>query len=1121
MLLLSKIYLHNWHRFVDTEIEVDQSLYLAGHNGSGKSTILDALQLVMMADMSRVRFNSSAQEKSARTLDSYVRGKVGEDRYLRPGNTVCYVALEFTSQTGGAKTVLGACIEAAPQKPAERSFFIVEGALRDSLFFSDGFPRTRRELKPYFRSLKPPARVFDHVHEYQHEMLKALGGLPERFFDLFLRALTFQPLRDVRSFVEQWLLAPAPLELETLQRVAERLGDLKAQAQSVSEQVVALRAIEDQQVETTRYRSLARDFLAARDLARLTQARDELARRAREHERLSAEQTRITAELDTARSLSAQAQQTLLDVRFALESSDTGRRKAALLSRLEEIERAMNERARAEASLEGKVANARRLWDALTKLASPRFGSELVGFFPAHGKETGADHGGLVAQARGLFEAKANVAARLRTVQDDLAIERKQLEERNTALVAAERDAQALSTGRGKLPSHVERFRDAIATGVGTEIPLLCEVVEVEDPRWQDAVEGVLGARRFQLLVPPEVFDAAARLALALRNRGQGAELGLLDLDKVSREGRGAARGSLATKVASVHEGARAYVDSVLGDVMLAESEQDLRRHRRAITPQCLLYSEWSVRALAVSRFRPWQIGRSAESSQRAHLEERKRALSIEISTFRKRVETLEAQADAASQFLEALSFPVELEKVAQASDLMRDRDAARAELAGLDTTGIAELERRKDEAARALRELTERERALVMDAGRKEAEHAAIEKQIGALKPQTDLLENAWAIFEAEHPDVATRASAIVSERKGAADSAALARSLESSAKGYETRAFNETQKLTELGVAYNVRFQFSAEPGRPDETRYRDERARLELTALPDYAHRIDEEQRKAEHELQEHILHRLREQIQGARSQLERVNGALKGLEFHNESYRFKWNVSDEFREHYELLSETRHLGSGALLESEFYRKNKVAFDRFFEILTQVPQNEAERSLQARITDYRAYLDYDIEVQNMNGQVSRLSRIIGQTSGGETQTPFYLTIAASFLQLYSPRGDLRARETPRIVAFDEAFSKMDQERIASTLELFHKFGLQIITATPLERCEYLVPKMRTSLVLTAVGESVLVEPYRNYVAALAERFDEDEALESLLPEEEPTGSVALRVERRPLNS
>ncbi len=63
-------------------------------------------------------------------------------------------------------------------------------------------------------------------------------------------------------------------------------------------------------------------------------------------------------------------------------------------------------------------------------------------------------------------------------------------------------------------------------------------------------------------------------------------------------------------------------------------------------------------------------------------------------------------------------------------------------------------------------------------------------------------------------------------------------------------------------------------------------------------------------------------------------------------------------------------------------------------------------------------------------------------------------------------------RDHPTIRLAVFDEAFNQMDQDRIGATLDLFRSYGLQVITATPLERCEYLVPKMCTSLVLTTVG-------------------------------------------------
>lgn len=79
MLSLTRIFLHNWHRFDHRMIEVEDSLYLAGANGTGKSSVLDAMQVVLIADLQKIRLNSSAQqgqERSERTLDTYVRGKI-------------------------------------------------------------------------------------------------------------------------------------------------------------------------------------------------------------------------------------------------------------------------------------------------------------------------------------------------------------------------------------------------------------------------------------------------------------------------------------------------------------------------------------------------------------------------------------------------------------------------------------------------------------------------------------------------------------------------------------------------------------------------------------------------------------------------------------------------------------------------------------------------------------------------------------------------------------------------------------------------------------------------------------------------------------------------------------
>ena len=93
---LTKIQLIKWHYFTNETITVEGSVLFSGENASGKSTILDAIQLVLTTNSTR--FNPAANEKSRRDLRGYVRCKTGEEgnTYVRSqGAVISYVALEF------------------------------------------------------------------------------------------------------------------------------------------------------------------------------------------------------------------------------------------------------------------------------------------------------------------------------------------------------------------------------------------------------------------------------------------------------------------------------------------------------------------------------------------------------------------------------------------------------------------------------------------------------------------------------------------------------------------------------------------------------------------------------------------------------------------------------------------------------------------------------------------------------------------------------------------------------------------------------------------------------------------------------------------------------------------
>lgn len=113
------------------------------------------------------------------------------------------------------------------------------------------------------------------------------------------------------------------------------------------------------------------------------------------------------------------------------------------------------------------------------------------------------------------------------------------------------------------------------------------------------------------------------------------------------------------------------------------------------------------------------------------------------------------------------------------------------------------------------------------------------------------------------------------------------------------------------------------------------------------------------------------------------------------------------------------------------------------------------EARRNMD-KYADYRTYLSFDMQqiIKNDDGIMKlQLSKMIKKNSGGEGQNPLYVALLASFAQAYRIGLPPKLRRSPtiRLVVLDEAFSKMDAEKVASCIQLIRDLGFQaIISAT-----------------------------------------------------------------------
>ena len=153
MITLDRVRLVNWHNFDDEVIEIGNRCLLAGDNGSGKSTVIDAIQYVMAANLRMARFNSAADERrgGGRDLMGYVRCKLGsESTEYRRGDTVSHVMLQWhhvtDTGTGGSSNrsfSCGVCIEAYKDNHYNEHFWIGPYSMESSSGLKKSMPQAK------------------------------------------------------------------------------------------------------------------------------------------------------------------------------------------------------------------------------------------------------------------------------------------------------------------------------------------------------------------------------------------------------------------------------------------------------------------------------------------------------------------------------------------------------------------------------------------------------------------------------------------------------------------------------------------------------------------------------------------------------------------------------------------------------------------------------------------------------------------------------------------------------------------------------------------------------------------------------------------------------------------
>lgn len=273
--VINKIRLIGFHNFQNETIEVRQGghLFLLGDNGSGKTTILDAIHLVLTAGQN-LELNSAARVYGRKTDGRKMQGVI--HRYnidtgtLNPGVGVTYAALELVDEKGDFLTI-GIGMTSSSMDETIRRWGIIKSIPLAEIpwLFSDDSgqqrPHTQLELKK-----KLAGEGFYSIGVYLKEIAQRIYGGVDLFNDICRFLSMGKAYREIVAgcsdyhelFVE---LLPEPRTdmferiistLRSLDQSRGFLDDLVAKYEYLQEVHQLIKQIDIHEDETKRYQWL-------------------------------------------------------------------------------------------------------------------------------------------------------------------------------------------------------------------------------------------------------------------------------------------------------------------------------------------------------------------------------------------------------------------------------------------------------------------------------------------------------------------------------------------------------------------------------------------------------------------------------------------------------------------------------------------------------------------------------------------------------------------------------------------------------------------------------------------------------------------------------------------------
>lgn len=1077
--IFTRMCLNNWGGITHKVLEFHEYVNLfAGKSGSGKSTVMDAIQVILYGSFSPTFLNKAADDaKNRRSVLGYLRGEQKDGTANREGRDFCSTIVLEIEDTGTHQfTCVGMAFEVRKNDSEIKKFlyFSHSGRMPEDAYLSaGGYPYTNREIRDLTEArMKSDSnrgradinRVYPSKEAYLSALYDAILGYIDgsRFITMEKSAIALKMTNGTGQFIRDYMFPKNTGDV--IERISEQLGAYRDIKEKIDDMKRRIDLLSDVQEASQRRIAVGTDIVRAQAFircidveelrSRIDAAKEDIARTEelleKSEERkewLNAQRSEIEAEL--------------VRVQADLKSSDLGAKE----NQLQELQKRCN-MLEADSMQWRKIVQGLKRWEEdviITDYVSNPALARITDF--CRGKVTADQCQDLRSR---LESAKENIENELEDYSEQKRAAEKEVKELRRLVDDMKNDRKPYPSSLQKARAALER-RLGDAYGRTVRVHIFADLFDVRDQEWKNAIEGRLGRLKLSLITEPQYAHDAAVL---FREMKQFEEVDLINAKAVGESGPIVMEGSLYEAV----ETKLPYVDNCLkrylGRIMKCRSVEELEKVRDGVTPDCYSYSNFIFRHLRKNDYEKYACIGS-------------RVSKAKLQEYISELEKLEKEYGELNRMITGLKAVREFECLHNEDDYLVRLSGAGWELEKV----LKETEGLKHEISMLregqFKELQERQRELLLQKKKTDGEIEANWKLNNEQSTHKGVLERDLALSSKElaeklegyvpNAEIEAEVSEALKKRSGQTIKTQKRNEIEA----LEQKEQEEIENLQNARNRFNREYPSVGFNGMEKTNEVYDKLlSEYQNDYEPKYQSEFEKQCEFIYKSLRDNVIATIHGDINAARRHTHEINRLLRKTNFSDSTYQIKiepaQNANGQF---YEMLTapelDSKNINNGgfdgqiSLGEDAFYQKYeqkiRLLTDKFIPLKDgDERQFEQKRREMEQYADYRNYLSFSMfeQVTDDEGNVIRenfVDDMAGRDSGGEGQNPKYVALLAGFAMLYMQQSNRDSRI--KLVLLDEAFSKMDQERSAVCLKYARKMDLQLIVCVPDERLQSLI--------------------------------------------------------------